>query len=68
MAVKQQPDCSSLWHDLGVSYYCQARGEEKTAGSGLYAKAVQCLQKALALEPENYRHWNALGLVATARG
>ena len=68
MALKLLPDCASLWHDLGVNYHHQAELLGGTGGHILSAKSVQVLQKAVTLDPSNYKHWNALGTVAASNG
>lgn len=67
MALKQQPDCSSLWHDLAISYFYQSQLEGATAAGQLASKAVQALQKALSITPLHH-HWTALGVVAASKG
>ena len=64
MALKQQPDSASLWHDLGVNYMHQSESADKVMAKVMVGKAVQALQKAVTLNPDNYRHWLALGTVA----
>ena len=70
MAVKQQPDNSSLWHDLGVAYWrhlgviCGDRAQRRV----IAGKAVQALQKAITLESSRHGHWSALGVVAASNG
>ena len=70
MAIKQQPDNSSLWHDLGVAYWrhlvagCGDKGERRMVAG----KAVQALQKAVTIAPTNHSHWTALGVLAASGG
>lgn len=67
MALKLQPDCAALWHDLGVNYFHQSELADKVMAKVIAAKSVQALQKAVTLDPENYRHWSALGTVAASK-
>ena len=68
MGLKQVADCSSLWHDLGVNSFLQGQLREGPDAKALIAKATQCLQKAVTLDPANHRYWLALGLVAASDG
>lgn len=63
-ALKLLPECSSLWHDLGVNYIHQSQCSTGEAAISLAEKSVQALKKAIQLEPTNHKHWNALGYVA----
>ncbi|KAL4223110.1 Tetratricopeptide repeat protein 37 [Mactra antiquata] len=64
-ALKILPECSSLWHDLGVNYLYQSLDTVETeAAFSLAEKSVQSLKKAIEVEPTNHRHWNALGYMA----
>ncbi|XP_052801085.1 tetratricopeptide repeat protein 37-like [Mya arenaria] len=63
-ALKILPDCSSLWHDLGVNYIHQSDSSSGDTAISLAEKSVQSLKKAIQLEPTNHKHWNALGFVA----
>ncbi|XP_071101530.1 superkiller complex protein 3-like [Haliotis cracherodii] len=65
-ALKSIPESASLWHDLGVNYFHQS--ELSTSASvELSQKAIQALKKAISLDPNNFRHWNALGVVVCAK-
>lgn len=68
MAIKSRPDCSTLYHDLGVSYHRQARLADKLFAKNLMVKAFQALERALQLDSTDHRHWNYLGLVALSKG
>ena len=67
-ALKILPECSSLWHDLGISYLHQSQCSTGDTAISLVGKAEQALKKAIQLEPNNHRHWTALGFVACAEG
>ncbi|XP_060595460.1 tetratricopeptide repeat protein 37-like [Ruditapes philippinarum] len=63
-ALKVLPECSSLWHDLGVNFIHQSQCSDGESARSLAEKSVQALKKAIQLEPANHKHWNALGYVA----
>ncbi|XP_053375489.1 tetratricopeptide repeat protein 37-like [Mercenaria mercenaria] len=63
-ALKILPECSSLWHDLGVNYIHQSQCSSEESASSLAERSVQALKKAIQLESTNHKHWNALGYVA----
>ena len=67
-ALKIYPECSSLWHDLGVNYFHQSQAITKQDAPSLAEKSVQSLKKAISLEPTNHKHWTALGYVACQKG
>jgi hypothetical protein len=72
MALKQQPDLSFLWHDLGIAYWrhsivLHAEYSDPTQRKTLAAKGLQAMQKAVALQPKNAAHWNALGIIAAGK-
>ncbi|XP_074648800.1 tetratricopeptide repeat protein 37-like [Tubulanus polymorphus] len=62
-ALKILPDCSNLWHDLGVSYHYQSLASPRDQTSQLSNKAMQSLQKAVCLSSTNYKHWLTLGVI-----
>ena len=67
-ALKILPDCSSLWHDLGINYFRQAQNSnDSSAVDEMSTKAVQVLKKAISVDPHNHFHWNALGTVAASK-
>ncbi|CAI9726438.1 repeat 37 [Octopus vulgaris] len=73
-AIKCFPECSSLWHDLGVSFMYQTKeieamylrkGQHKSMEVERKAqKAIEILKQAVTLDPQNFQHWNALGVAA----
>ncbi|XP_049619613.1 tetratricopeptide repeat protein 37 [Syngnathus scovelli] len=69
-ALKLMPEVASLWYDLGLNFYHQARlscdAEEEQ--SSLLEKAQQCLRKAIMMESGNHNYWNALGVINTSKG
>lgn len=67
MALKLQPDMSSLWHDLGVNYYAQTKVVEKVMSKVMAIKSLQALRKSVTLDPSNHQHWTALGVVAASK-
>ena len=67
-ALKILPDSSSLWHDLGVNYFHQSQTVVQKDATPLAEKSVQALKKALSIEPNNHKHWTALGHVACHKG
>ena len=69
MALKCQPDCAALWHDLGVAYMYQAKVTTDAVKVKLFmGKAFQSLEKAVQREAENHTYWNTLGLAALSKG
>lgn len=71
-ALKLMPEVASLWYDLGLNYYHQARSQsslkEEDQSSMSLEKALQCLKKAIMMESGNYSYWNALGVVSMNKG
>lgn len=67
-ALKLYPECSAQWHDLGVNYIHQSAASSAENAGILAEKAAQALKKAIQLDANNYRHWNALGYVACQKG
>ncbi|XP_059178471.1 superkiller complex protein 3-like isoform X2 [Physella acuta] len=67
-AVKILPESGALWHDLSISLYHQSQLllslDSVAEGLQLLEKSCQAVKKALVLEPNNWRHWNALGVIA----
>ncbi|KAI5088222.1 tetratricopeptide repeat protein 37 [Silurus meridionalis] len=71
-ALKLMAEAPSLWCDLGLNYYHQARlflsmSAEQDVQS-LLEKALQCVKKAVMLDSGNHTYWNALGVVAMSKG
>ncbi|XP_077989019.1 tetratricopeptide repeat protein 37-like isoform X1 [Glandiceps talaboti] len=67
-ALSLKPECSSLWHDLGINYYRQAQEiSDDKDGPELAHKSLKCLQKAITIETSSHQHWNALGVVAASK-
>ncbi|KAJ8006135.1 hypothetical protein DPEC_G00125100 [Dallia pectoralis] len=65
-AVKLMPESSSLWYDLGLNYYHQARLEQHSPI--LLEKALQCVKKAIMLNSSNHSYWNTLGVITMSKG
>ena len=60
IAIKQQPNNSSLWQDLGLSYWHEGR-------ASVLANCIQCLLRTVSLNPNNHQHWLALGTVVAQK-
>ncbi|XP_064609375.1 tetratricopeptide repeat protein 37-like [Liolophura sinensis] len=67
-ALKLLPDCAALWHDLGVNYFYQSQLLSGAAAVDVATKSLHILQKAVMLDPLDFRHWTALGRVACYPG
>lgn len=67
-ALKLLPDVAALWHDLGVNYFYQSQLLYGTAAVDMATKSLHVLQKAVTLDPLDFRHWTALGRVACYPG
>ena len=67
-ALKILPECSSLWHDLGVNYFYQSECNSGDKAFSLAERSTHALKKAIQLDPSNHKHWNALGFVAAQKG
>ncbi|XP_051923327.1 tetratricopeptide repeat protein 37 [Hippocampus zosterae] len=69
-ALKLMPEVASLWHDLGLNFYHQARltCDAEEAQSLLLEKGQQCLRKAVMMDGGNHNYWNALGVINTSKG
>ncbi|ELT99404.1 hypothetical protein CAPTEDRAFT_188519 [Capitella teleta] len=63
MALKQQPQVSALWHDLGVAYWRHSHLSLDQRAS-LAEKGLHAMRKAVSLQPSNAAHWNTLGVIA----
>ena len=59
-AIKQQPNNSSLWQDLGLSYWREGH-------ASVLHNCIQCLLTAVSLNPNNHQHWLALGTVVAQK-
>lgn len=66
-ALKILPKSSQLWHDLGLSFFflCKETSDEDEA-KVLINKCMHAVKNAISLEPNNYLHWNALGVVCAS--
>ncbi|XP_057688617.1 tetratricopeptide repeat protein 37 isoform X2 [Corythoichthys intestinalis] len=69
-ALKLMPEVASLWHDLGLNFYQQARltcdsEDEQTL---LLEKSQQCLRKAVMMDSGEHSNWNALGVINMSKG
>jgi superkiller protein 3 len=63
------PECSSLWHDLALTYYhlsqISSTNEKKSEFIG---SAFSVINKALSISPRDHTHWNLLGVIAAHPG
>ena len=60
---------SSLWHDLGTSYFYQSKASISESEKLDFAKkAFICFQKAVSMSPNYEPHWSALGVSALGNG
>ncbi|KAM3611589.1 uncharacterized protein V6R79_020889 [Siganus canaliculatus] len=70
-ALKLMSEVPSIWYDLGINYYRQARcvtAEDQNSLSLLLEKAQQCLKKAIMMDSGNHIYWNALGVISMSKG
>ncbi|KAL7839781.1 hypothetical protein SRHO_G00264390 [Serrasalmus rhombeus] len=71
-ALKLMAEAPSIWCDLGLNYYHQSRlllsQSTEQDIQPLLEKALQCVKKAVMLDSGNHTYWNALGVVAMAKG
>ena len=67
-ALKLQSESDTMWHDIGANYFWQAEEYEAQEAKDLANKALQCLKKSVTLDPQNFRHWISLGVVAASKG
>ena len=61
MCCKIKPSFSFYWHDLSLSYYYQAKCDEKN--NDLILKAQKCILHAISLNNNNPNFWNLLGIL-----
>lgn len=76
-ALKIYPECSSLWHDLGINFLYQSRelrdrckDENQSDHSEVKVrihKALDILKQAITLDPQNCKHWDALGIALCSK-
>jgi superkiller protein 3 len=68
-ALQLSPECSSLWHDLALTYYhlsqISSTNEKKSEFIG---SAFSVINKALSISPRDHTHWNLLGVIAAHPG
>ncbi|KAA0197853.1 hypothetical protein HAZT_HAZT004654 [Hyalella azteca] len=68
VAAKLSPSDSSLWHDLGLSYYFTAKYvdmmEDSPKFSSLMQRAQNCIRKSLTLSPRDSQVWDTLGVIS----
>ncbi|XP_068693840.1 tetratricopeptide repeat protein 37-like isoform X1 [Montipora foliosa] len=65
-ALKLQPECGTLWGDLGFNSFQQAKildGEDKKK---MARRSLQAVKKGLSLQPSSHKLWNSLGVVAAS--
>ncbi|XP_015779373.1 PREDICTED: tetratricopeptide repeat protein 37-like [Acropora digitifera] len=65
-ALKLQPECGSLWGDLGFNCFQQAKLLEGSDKDKMAHRSTQALKKGLSLQPSNHKLWNTLGVVAAS--
>ncbi|XP_065837280.1 tetratricopeptide repeat protein 37-like [Oscarella lobularis] len=60
------PTGAFLWHDLGISLYCQSQEiiRKEAEKSKILQSALQALQKAVRLDSECSEYWNSLGMIS----
>ncbi|XP_035022262.1 tetratricopeptide repeat protein 37 isoform X2 [Hippoglossus stenolepis] len=72
-ALKLVSEAPSLWYDLGLNYYHQAKLPISSEGdqnsqSLVLEKAQQCFKKAIMMDCENHSYWNGLGAISMNKG
>ncbi|CAB1449155.1 unnamed protein product [Pleuronectes platessa] len=72
-ALKLTSEAPSLWYDLGLNYYHQAKLPISSEGdqnsqSQVLEKAQQCFKKAIMMDCENHSYWNGLGVISMNKG
>lgn len=71
-AVQLNQSDDNMWHDLGLSYYLQAKHLHQQEGTeypsenvvSFMNRATTCLKKSLHLSPLSSETWNTLGIVS----
>ncbi|GFR81884.1 tetratricopeptide repeat protein 37, partial [Elysia marginata] len=71
-ALKILPESGYLWHDLGVnvfyqSQHCSLSAEHPGDSVALVNQAAQIMKKAISFQHKEWRHWNALGVIACSK-
>ncbi|XP_077571845.1 tetratricopeptide repeat protein 37 isoform X2 [Stigmatopora nigra] len=69
-ALKLMPEVASLWYDLGLNFYRQARltSDYEDEQTLLMEKSQQCLRKAVMMDSGEHSYWNALGVINISKG
>nr|XP_019949487.1 PREDICTED: tetratricopeptide repeat protein 37 [Paralichthys olivaceus] len=72
-ALKLMSEAPSLWYDLGLNYYHQAKLPSSSEGdqnsqSLILEKAQQCFKKAIMMDCGNHSYWNGLGVISMNKG
>ncbi|KAH7962098.1 hypothetical protein HPB52_014424 [Rhipicephalus sanguineus] len=62
-AIRMKPRLASLWHDLGLALWLEARLQK-----GSFAKALASVRNAVTLKPSCFAYWNSLGVLAVSSG
>ncbi|XP_077514565.1 tetratricopeptide repeat protein 37 isoform X2 [Amblyomma americanum] len=62
-ALGMQPRLASLWHDLALALWLEAR-----LLKGSYSKALASVRNAVTLDPEQFAYWNSFGVLALSSG
>ena len=66
MCCKLQPNQSTYWYDLALSYYYQSK--EKTERVEELRKSIKCVLHAINLKSDQFIYWNLLGVLYTTQG
>uniref|UniRef100_T1IWR9 Tetratricopeptide repeat protein 37 n=1 Tax=Strigamia maritima TaxID=126957 RepID=T1IWR9_STRMM len=57
-----------LWHDIAMNYHYQAMyATDVNEKQKLFNHSLLAIKKALALNPQHFAHWSALGIVAVSK-
>lgn len=62
-ALGMKPRLASLWHDLGLALWVEARLQK-----GSFTKALASVRNAVTLSPNCFSYWNSLGVLAVSSG
>uniref|UniRef100_A0A131YK66 Superkiller protein 3 n=1 Tax=Rhipicephalus appendiculatus TaxID=34631 RepID=A0A131YK66_RHIAP len=62
-AIRMKPRLASLWHDLGLALWLEARLQK-----GSFDRALASVRNAVTLKPSCFAYWNSLGVLAVTSG
>lgn len=62
-ALGMKPRLASLWHDLGLALWLEARLQKSS-----FTKALASVRNAVTLNPGCFSYWNSLGVLAVSSG